>query len=1096
MSNIKHLADLVKICSVLPVFVAVPALASETIQITAGNTYRIVDDVISGADVEGAMYSAAGAPEYVKDTDLAQMYITGSKFSDNKTSWDDYEVGVLAARKNSKITVRDSEFIGNNADYYSAVTSATHGTNVKGGELDIRGTTFKNNSALAGGAVGGFSISTFDDVHFVGNKATDASDGGAGALFLGSVSKTKIFGSEFSNNESASVGGAIAMRSTAEGDNKLAKLDIIETDFTGNSAATQGGAIYSTFYDSENVKDAVYLNDVDFVKNSAKEGGAIYTVNSKDKSDNLASMRIVGGDFEHNIADVAAGAIWNGSKLVINDTDFEYNTSADYAGAIYNKGSLSIDGDVDFVGNASATGGGAVYNGYKATINTLDADFVSNYAKGDTSSIVSGGALYNGGKIASVIGEFKNNSVIALGEDATSKGGALYSWANRAESASIDSIVADFLGNKASSLNGAESVAIGGAIVNDGIIGSLRQLKNGFMNNTVDAGYIGYAGALYNSEFARIGELVADFTGNSNNSISWAMGGAVTNKGNIEYLSGRFVNNGAMAKNDYALGGVIYNSTNTGEVGTLAEVTIADSEFRNNYVSSGSADFAFGGAIYNDIESVVNLSGVNTFAGNMANGIANDIYNDGDLNVVSGVTTIDGGITGEGQLTIANGAKLDIGTTALEQASVTVDGVLAMSLRDATTYAKILTDDLKTQGDGKLLFAIGSVGNYDVFQSDVDVNIDAGSVYDVTKDGTSIVVKTKKAEVVAAESGMKVDTASTLVALANHENEKMRDVSLALQRALVSEDVAKVQKEAGKLKPAEVPVAQSVATSTQGQAMTLAAGRMSGFGAIGRNAGDANIDYGFWGQGLFNKSKNADKFTGYTRGIALGFDAQVNHDFLIGVGYTYNNTDIDVNDRDTDIDSNTLFLYAQYKPTQWFVNGTVSYTMADYTEDINVAGVGLSADYNVDSFGAQAMIGYDYATGLTPEVGARYMHVSQDTYNNGFADIKSKDVDTLSGIAGLKYAFEIQSNSQLKWRPELRAAATYDFVADDAFATIVIPGTNPYTVMSERLSRFGGEFGIGLTALYNGVELSLNYDLDLHEDYTSQTGMARFRYEF
>ena len=81
MSNIKHLADLVKICSVLPVFVAVPALASETMQITAGNTYRIVDDVISGADVEGAMYSAAGAPEYVKDTDLAQMYITGSKFS-------------------------------------------------------------------------------------------------------------------------------------------------------------------------------------------------------------------------------------------------------------------------------------------------------------------------------------------------------------------------------------------------------------------------------------------------------------------------------------------------------------------------------------------------------------------------------------------------------------------------------------------------------------------------------------------------------------------------------------------------------------------------------------------------------------------------------------------------------------------------------------------------------------------------------------------------------------------------------------------------------------------------------------------------------
>ena len=48
----------------------------------------------------------------------------------------------------------------------------------------------------------------------------------------------------------------------------------------------------------------------------------------------------------------------------------------------------------------------------------------------------------------------------------------------------------------------------------------------------------------------------------------------------------------------------------------------------------------------------------------------------------------------------------------------------------------------------------------------------------------------------------------------------------------------------------------------------------------------------------------------------------------------------------------------------------------------------------------------------------------------------------------------------------------------------------------DRLSRFGGEFGIGLTAEYNGLEISLVYDLNLHKDYTSQTGMAKFRYEF
>ena len=48
----------------------------------------------------------------------------------------------------------------------------------------------------------------------------------------------------------------------------------------------------------------------------------------------------------------------------------------------------------------------------------------------------------------------------------------------------------------------------------------------------------------------------------------------------------------------------------------------------------------------------------------------------------------------------------------------------------------------------------------------------------------------------------------------------------------------------------------------------------------------------------------------------------------------------------------------------------------------------------------------------------------------------------------------------------------------------------------DRLSRVGGEFGIGLTALYNGVQLSVNYDVTVHEDYTSQTGMVKFRYDF
>ena len=110
--------------------------------------------------------------------------------------------------------------------------------------------------------------------------------------------------------------------------------------------------------------------------------------------------------------------------------------------------------------------------------------------------------------------------------------------------------------------------------------------------------------------------------------------------------------------------------------------------------------------------------------------------------------------------------------------------------------------------------------------------------------------------------------------------------------------------------------------------------------------------------------------------------------------------------------------------------------------------------------------------------------------------VRAMDTDFLSGVAGLKYAFAIENDWAIQLRPELRAAMTYDFISDDTAATVVMPGVASYKVDGERLSRMGGEFGIGLTALYKGLEVSLMYDLDLHQDYTSQTGMIKFRGKF
>lgn len=84
------------------------------------------------------------------------------------------------------------------------------------------------------------------------------------------------------------------------------------------------------------------------------------------------------------------------------------------------------------------------------------------------------------------------------------------------------------------------------------------------------------------------------------------------------------------------------------------------------------------------------------------------------------------------------------------------------------------------------------------------------------------------------------------------------------------------------------------------------------------------------------------------------------------------------------------------------------------------------------------------------------------------------------------------------WRicPEVRAAVKYDFLSDNAVSTVTMPGVNAYVISGERLNRLGGEFGLGVTMTYAGVDVSLNYDIEVREDYTSQTGMVRARYNF
>ena len=1029
------------------------------------------------------------------------------------------------------VNVNNAQFDGNTAlsggaiSMYTAPTAGTY----------IEGSTFTNNHAEDGGAVSAFNKIQIVNSVFDGNTAMYSADEngeytvkmptnnnpiGGGALALGSTSETKvasISGTTFKNNKSGYNGGAIGTRladTTAGGKNANSATLNVAATFINNFAENNGGAIYNTFYnDNESGNGRGVTVSGIFEENKAGgDGGAIFNDGRKDLAVKDAEGNVISGD--------------QGGVMTVYNATFDKNYAANNGGAVYNTGTLVIQNS-DFEGNKITSGngdGGAIYSNTGSLV-VKDTDFEDNSAyENPEGNCGYGGAIYVQGGTVDIQGS--EDEMAEFSENHALTGGAVYvskhttsttiknvefvdNWASDIGALGIfgkDTTLTNLLfeGNRATGEFAEFDFNDGGGAL---FFGSEAQavLDNGVFRSNESAG-VGGAIATRSpnkgdNSAAKLDVLNSTFSKN----VAETQGGAIYTAfyNSKEAINHIYVANTTFVANKAEEGGAIYNEGMADRGQNYAAIKLSDVTFKDNHASSA------GGAIYNAKGGTVALSGKNTFADNTvdkaivdnhSNNIhKNDIHNDGELNIIDGVTTIGGGVTGSGTLNLATGATLDIGTSLIKQGVMNIDGTLVASVLNDSRKSFGRLDGTVNVGDtAKLQLNVGAVGTYDIFAGQfIDADrITVGNAYTAHATEQGIVIETKAIEDLAADTGLTTQAAGMIAGLANSDNKSVQSISLMAQEALNAGDVEFVEQEMAKLNPTSTPVAQAVSASVQNQVLSLTAGRMSGVGTtVGRAGGSASQQSGFWLQGLFNKSKYEGQFHGYTRGFAFGGDTVLDRVLTLGGGFAYNNTDVHATDgRHTDIDSKTLFAYAQYKPNKWYANLTATYSMSEYNEDVSVLGVLSNVAYDVDAYGAQFMTGYDFASGVTTEIGARYMHVAQDAYVNAVGgEVQADKTNFLSGVAGLKYAFTIKNNSGLKFRPELRAAATYDFVNDGAVATVVMPGAASYQVSGDSLSRLGGEFGVGLTAQFNGGDLSIMYDLDLHTDYTSHTGMVKFR---
>ncbi len=332
-------------------------------------------------------------------------------------------------------------------------------------------------------------------------------------------------------------------------------------------------------------------NDYNFVVQEADQDGNItkkyYKValktNNMHTSPNISWEKV-----EKNEAGVVT------VKLPNKQTEYYKYTYTQPANRnVYTSQQTSLSGDVyaDFVGSSisspsAAAKGGAIYNG--GTISNITGDFIDNYASSSDSSFsAQGGAIYNGGTIGNITGDFIGN--YAATENGEANGGAIYN------DGTIDNITGDFIGNYAS-VSSYSSYAYGGAIYN----------------------------------FRTINNITGDFIGNYASSSAGAYGGAIYNKGTLGNITGDFIGNYTYSEGGYAFGGAIYNN----EYGTIDNIT---GNFIGNYASSyySSYYFVFGGAIYNE-GTIGNITG--DFIGNYASFLPQGgaIFNRGTIDNITG----------------------------------------------------------------------------------------------------------------------------------------------------------------------------------------------------------------------------------------------------------------------------------------------------------------------------------------------------------------------------------------------------------------------------------------------------------------------------
>ena len=1083
------------------------------------------DDVANDPDKADTVYSKGGALDFFT---FSVGKITGV-FINNTINAQGFGYGSAINAGNTQIDEIKGIFINNIAKGNRQAGAALYFYSKDNGTMKVgsieadfyNNGSYSANGAAIGGAIYNSSNSSIGSItgNFINNYAQSEADSAIGGAIY--------------NDSNSSIGSI-----TGNFTNNFTKSQKDNSSYYG----TMGGAIYNVSSTIGNILGNFVGNYAEnSVGKSTSAGGSIYNRDS-------AKIGNIQGNFENNHAlseytGSQGGAIYNSYSASIDNitSNFSNNSAksqngSTYGGAIYNSSVSSISKIIgNFTNNLTqsnynikgkiGTAGGAIYNS-NSTIGDISGNFINNHAENQTGiSAAYGGAIFNrnSAKIGNITGNFRENH--AQSENGNVNGGAIYN-----SSATLNNIAGYFIGNYAKSEKGQ---TVGGVLTNT--TAEIKTIKGYMKNNYSMSNYkSAFGGAIANGGNAKIDTIEGNFINNyAKSEYGSARSGAIYNVSSsiIGSIEGIFSDNYALTNNSFAQGGAIYNASNIDD--------IKSSTFSNNFVS-GASEQTDGGAIWNN--GTIGFSGNNVFQNNykIVNGekTANDIYNSGTINVAeNGSITLNGGITGNGAINLAQNATLNINNATVSDNTLTLekDAVLAFNVNEINTADTVqsggkIDSDIKLNADANLKVSTyvkhgseAGEGSY-TFANSVDTANGQWKLTTTIYNGLynydtnlndenntlNFTFKKKNATEIAQDFGTDKETADEILALTDgtSDNKQFNQISEAVNQKAQAGD-QNLPNELNDLNDntqGNLEAARAV-NDILGKNIANRLNIRQNHNVYGLSGGDfSEYEPEIWANVLYQKAENSGAFdyTADTKGVIAAIDGKAGKNLTVGIGYAYQQTDLDSGSKSIDIDTHSVFGYAEYLKNHWFANGLVSYNMSSNNQTKQAFGVNISGDYDTDVLGTQLMAGREFygctenhILRLRPQAGLRYYKINQDGYTDSAGmNYNSTDSDVVTGVLGV----EISDNTDYrgaKIMPKAFINATYDLKNDDSSMLVKLPNGTAYNVSQESNGKFGIEAGVGVEmAVTDNAKVGVSYEYDWRDDYSAHTGLLNLKYAF